>query len=94
MQEALLNSALNTVGFDGLGLVFTPVWERKQGLLYKIESLLLDKIANASDNCDEKAVLSVDQSPHGRDKRPFEYPIRLCFPQGEGGKKAFGAKFL
>jgi len=57
VQEALLNSALNTVGFDGLGLFFfAPVWERKKGLLYTTEGLLLDKIANASVNCDEKPV--------------------------------------
>ena len=30
VQEALLNSALNTVGFDGLGLFFSIVWERKE----------------------------------------------------------------
>ena len=32
-REALLNSTLNTLGFDGLGLVVSPVWERKKGLL-------------------------------------------------------------
>ena len=40
LQEALLNSGLNTVGFDCLGLVFLPAWERKKGLMYKVESLL------------------------------------------------------
>ena len=73
---------------------FLTMWERKKGLLYKTESLLLDKIANADVNCDEKAVLSFDQRPHGRDKRPLEYPIRLCFRMANRVKQAFGAKCL
>ena len=75
-------------------VVFSPVWERKKGLLYKTESLLLDKIAHANANCDEKAVLSFDQRPHGRDKRPLEYPIRLCFPHGERGEESMWRKVL
>ena len=42
--------------------------------------MVLDRIANANINCDERAVLSFEQRPHGKDKRPLEYPIRLCFP--------------
>ena len=42
--------------------------------------MVLDSIANANINCDERAVLSFEQRPHGKDKRPLEYPIRLCFP--------------
>ena len=72
VQEAFLNSTLNAVGFDGLGLVFSPVWERKKGLLYKTESLLFGNIANANVTCDEKSVLYFQQRPHGRDKRHLE----------------------
>jgi len=81
VQDAILSVALNGNNCDTLGVVFTPVWERTQkGLLYKAESMVLDRIANANINCDERAVLSFEQRPHGKDKRPLEYPIRLCFP--------------
>ena len=33
VQETLLGSALNAVGFDGVGLVFSPIWERAKGLM-------------------------------------------------------------
>jgi hypothetical protein len=83
VQETLLTSSLNTVGFDGLGLVFPPVWKRDKGIMYTTESLLLNNIANSNVNCDEKATrLSVDQRPHEREKRPLAYPIRLCCPHG------------
>jgi hypothetical protein len=54
--------------------------------LYTTEKSPWGTIANANVNCDEKATLYFDQRPHGRDKRPLEYPIRLCFPHGERGE--------
>ena len=49
-------------------------------MLYKAESMVFDRIANANINCDERPVLSFEQRPDGKYKRPLEYPIRLCFP--------------
>ena len=72
---------LNGNNADTLGEVFTPVWERKKkGLLCKAESMVLDRLANAIIKCGERAMLSIEQRPHGKDKRPLDYPIWLCFP--------------
>ena len=66
VQDPILSAVLNGNNCDTLGVVFTPVWERKQGLLYKAESMVLDRIANANINCDERAVLSFEQRPRQR----------------------------
>ncbi|MFM7980016.1 MAG: hypothetical protein ACKPKO_11940 [Candidatus Fonsibacter sp.] len=42
---------------------------------------------NANGKRDEHAVVYFDQRPHNRDKRPLEFPIRLCFPHGERGEE-------
>ena len=68
---------------DSLAVVFTPVWDRKKGMLYRSESMVLDKIASANVNCDERAVLSFAERIDSRDRRPLEYPLRLCFPNNE-----------
>jgi hypothetical protein len=47
VQSANLNAVLNGNNADTLGVMFTPVWEREKGLLYKAESMVLDRIANA-----------------------------------------------
>ena len=60
--------------------------------MWKTESLLLDKTANANANCDEKAVLSCDRRPPARDKRPLEYPSRFCFPHCERGEESVWRK--
>ena len=52
-------------------------------MLYKVETMVLDRIANANANCDERATLSFEGRPDGRDPRPLEYPMRLCFPVTE-----------
>ena len=49
---------------------------------YKIESTILERIANADFYCDERAALSFEQGPHGKYKRQLEYPIRLRLPYG------------
>ena len=79
LQEAMLGGLVNSVNLDAMGVVFTPVWERKKGLLYKTENMFLDKIANSGVNCDDRAVLSFAERIDLRDRRPLEYPIRLCF---------------
>ncbi|MFM7978770.1 MAG: hypothetical protein ACKPKO_05590, partial [Candidatus Fonsibacter sp.] len=59
----------------------------------KNKSLLLANIANANANSDEKALVYFDHRPHSRDRRPLEYPIRICFRMANGVKKACGAQF-
>ena len=82
-QESIMGATLNMEGIDGLAVVFTPVWDRKKGMLYKAETMVLDRIANANVNCDERATLSFEERPDSRDRRPLEYPMRLCFASAE-----------
>ncbi len=81
LQQGLLGMLLNRPDeYDGLALVFTPVWERRRGLLYMSESKLLQGIANVHVNSDERGHLSFQERLDTRDRRPLEYPMRLCFP--------------
>ena len=83
LQEAIWGATVNMDNIDALGVVFVPIWDRKKGMLYKVETMVLDKIANANVNGDERATLSFEERPDGRDRRPLEYPMRLCFPANE-----------
>ena len=69
-----------------------PFGNGRKDLCGRRKACVFDKIANANVNCDEKAVLSFDRRPHARDKRPLEYPIRLCFPHGERGEESVWRK--
>lgn len=93
LQQGLLGAMLNQQDeYDALGLVFTPVWERRKGMLYISENKVLEAVANANVNCDEKGYLSFEERADARDRRPLEYPIRLCLAQGGLNNKSCWAK--
>ncbi len=44
------------------------------------ENKLLQGLANVHVNTDERGYLSFQERLDTRDRRPLEYPMRLCFP--------------
>ena len=61
-QKALLPNILGKDGIDGLGVLCMPVWERKKGMLFQAENLILKDLANMNLNSDEKASISFEAS--------------------------------
>ena len=62
LQMQVLQCVLGQEGFEPMGLVVMPVWERAKGSLYKAESLLLKSLSEKELNLDEKASLSFQET--------------------------------
>ena len=89
-QEAILHASLNSFGVDALGLVRAPIWERAKGLMYRVESMISDEIANVGVNWQHSPLSNVPTAgTNGR----WHTPSDSVFHSG-AFRTTFGAKSL